>query len=275
MRIVVTSTLTKQLRCLFSSSGWLQAKSLKFEDQGKKGSWLHLFPPFMFLLFSHLTNLLLILSRPELEEGNLLDSQNSCLMLLWKWSHCLLTLQMLKSDFFSRDFHGFSEASLLPMSAASRCPAAPSPKHPLKPPQGYFWSGAKHNHLNSLSLRNSSVHRKHHLPRQTLRMQLLSHTLQSLVSISAVWASQRPVSFKCREAHVKLCRWFYQSPCPLIWGKELKPLPSGQEAHQAFSGGSDGVKDSACIAGDPLRRNGNSTGLHENFAGQRSLGYKT
>lgn len=65
-----------QLKCVLSSSfSWLQARSLKFEDQGGEGLLASLFPPLMLLLlFSHLTNLFLALSGSGAWGGEFVDS---------------------------------------------------------------------------------------------------------------------------------------------------------------------------------------------------------
>lgn len=139
-------------------------KSLKFEDQGEKGSWLHLSFLLSCSFFSSPILLTCFWSFQDLElEEEFVDSQNSCLM-LWKWSHCLWTLQMLEADFFLEGLSWVPQNFPFPCHCSIKVSSSnSSPAFTLCLPWRPFCPGAKHNHLNSFPLGIHLVHRKHHL----------------------------------------------------------------------------------------------------------------
>lgn len=220
MRIVVTSTLTYSWDVSSPHQAISQAKSLKFENPGEKGSWLHL----SFLLSCSFFSSPILLTcfwsfqDLELEEGNFVDSQNSCLM-LWKWSHCLLDFADVGSWFLSQGLSWVPQRTSLSHVCSIKVIQQQfiSSFHPL-PPWSHFDQEQSITTSTPFPLGIHLVHRKHHLPRQTLRMQLLSHTsvLRDFQFLQCEPVN-RPVSFKCKEAHVKLCRWFHQSP--VLWSE--------------------------------------------------------
>lgn len=145
-----------QLKCLFSSSsGWPQIKSLKFEDQGEKGSWLHLSFLLSHSFFSSPILLTCFWSFQDLE----LEEGNSLIHKIFVWcfgsDHTVSGLcRCWKLISFSRDFHGFLRELRFPHFCSIKVSSSNS--SPAFTPLRWrpFWSGAKHNHLNSLSLRD-------------------------------------------------------------------------------------------------------------------------
>lgn len=183
-----------ELKCLFSSSGWPQAKSLKFEGQGEKSSWLHV--SFLLSCSFFSSPILLTCFWPfqdlELKEGNSLIHK----ILVWCFGsdHTVSGLcRCWKLISFSRDFHGFLRDLPFPHFCSIKVSSSnSSPAFTTQTPQEAFLIRSKAPPPQlpfpyGLSL----VHRKHHLPRLTLGMQLLPHTSVLEISISAAWASQQ------------------------------------------------------------------------------------
>lgn len=190
-----------QLKCLFSSSGWPQAKSLKFEGQGEKSSWPHL----SFLLscpfFS--SPILLTCFWPfqdlELEEGYSLI--HKFLFDALEVITPSLAFADVGSWFLSRGtFMGSSETFPFPISVASRCPAAIHLQlSPHRPPRRPFLSGAKHHHLNSLSLRDFVLSIGNTIcPGWLWECSYFPTPQSSRFQFLQREPVSRPVSFKCR-----------------------------------------------------------------------------